>query len=64
MGEIAATSIILVLLAPKPTGNESGKGEKTAKKRKYVSQKELLDKIKLTGLVDWRQDEQKRYENS
>ena len=47
MGEIAAANIILTLLALKPTGDKSGKGEATT--QKFESQKELLDKIYLTG---------------
>ena len=59
MGEITAADIILALLAQKPTGHESGKGEATAGKRKYESQKEILDKIDLTGLGERSQNEQK-----
>ena len=59
VGEITAANIILAHLAPKPTGHESGKGEATARKRKYESQKEMLDKIDLTGLGDWSQNGQK-----
>ena len=44
---------------PKPTGYKSDKGETTAWKRKDESQKELLDKIDLTGLRDLSQYEQK-----
>ena len=47
---IETASIILALSATKPTGHEWGKGESTAGKRKYGSQKELLSKIALTGL--------------
>ena len=50
VGEITAANIILALLTPKPTGNEAGKGEATAEKRKSESQKELLDKTDLKGL--------------
>ena len=42
VGEIKAANIILVLLAPKPTGHESGKGEATTWKRKYESQKRIV----------------------
>ena len=59
VGETAAANIILALLAPKPTGNETGKDEATVEKRKYESQKELLDKIDLTGLGEWTQNKQK-----
>ena len=59
VGEIAAVNIIPALLVPKPTGHESGKNEVTAGKRKYESQKELLDKGDLTGLGEWSQNEQK-----
>ena len=57
--EIAAANIIPALLVPKPTGHELGKGKVTAWKGKYESQKELLNKIDLTGLGDWNQNEQK-----
>ena len=50
VGEITGANIILALLAPKPTGHESGKGKATTGKRKYESKIELLDKIDLTGL--------------
>ena len=40
--EIMAANIILALLAQKPTGHESGKGEATPGEKKYESQKELL----------------------
>ena len=59
VGEITAANIILALLVPKPIGHELGKGESTTRKRKYESQKELLDKINLTGLGEWSQNEQK-----
>ena len=42
MGEIAVANIILALLVPKPTGHEAGKGEATAGKRKYESQKRII----------------------
>ena len=44
VGEITAANIISALLALNPTGYESGKGKATTGKRKYESQKELLDK--------------------
>ena len=53
MGEITAVNIIPALLALRPTGDKSGKGEATAQERKYESQKELLDKNDLTRLRDW-----------
>ena len=59
MGGIATASIILALLAPKPTGPETGMGEATTGKGKYESQIELLDKIDSTGLWEWSQSEQK-----
>ena len=59
VGEITTANIILALLAPKPTGHELGKGEATARKRKFENQKELSDKIDLTGLGDWSWNEQK-----
>ena len=59
VGEIAVANIIPALMAPKPTGNEAGKGEATVEKRKYESQKEFLDKFDLTELGDWSQNEQK-----
>ena len=46
-------------LALKQTEDKSGKGEATTWKRKDESPKELLDKIDLTGLRDWSQDEEK-----
>ena len=49
VGEITATNAILALLALKPTENESGQGEATTQKGIGGSQKELLDKIDLTG---------------
>ena len=49
MGEITAVNTIPALLVLKPTRHESGKVEATTGKRKYESQKELLDKIDLTG---------------
>ena len=52
-------SQILVLLTPRQTGHETGKGESTVKKRKYESKKELLDKIDLTGLGEWSQNEKR-----
>ena len=51
--EIAAANIILALLVAKSIGHEAGKGEATVEKGKYESQKELLDKIYLTGLGEW-----------
>ena len=59
MGEIAAANVIPSLLALKPTGDKSGKGKATTQKRKDESQKELSDKIDLTGLREWSPDEQK-----
>ena len=59
VGEITATHIILAMLAPKPTWHESSKGKATTGKGKYESQKESLDKIDLTGLGEWSQNEQK-----
>ena len=56
--EIAAANIIPALLAPKPTGHGVGEKEATVEKRKTESQKEL-DKIDLTGLGEWSQNEQK-----
>ena len=56
MGEIAAANIILALLAPKPARHEAGTGEPTVEKRKYESQKELLDKIDLTWLAECTQN--------
>ena len=50
LGEITAANVIPALLVPKPNGDKLGKGEATAWKRKYESQKELLDKIDLTRL--------------
>ena len=58
MGEIAAANIILALLAPKTTGQEAGKSDATAEKRKH-KEKELLDRIDLTVLEEWSQSEQK-----
>ena len=52
VGEIAAANVILLLLAPKPTEDESCKGETITQKRKYGIQKEMLDKTDLTGLSD------------
>ena len=57
MSEITAANVILALLAPKQKGDNSDKGEATAQKRKYESQKELLDKTDLTGLRGWSQFE-------
>ena len=51
-------NIILALLVLKSTGNKSHKGKANTGKRKYGNQKELLDKIDLTGLGDWSQNEQ------
>ena len=53
VGEIAAANIIPALLALKPTGHVTGKGEATTIKKKCESQTELLDKIDLTGLGKW-----------
>ena len=39
VAEITTANNILVLLVPKPTGEESGKGEATTKKRKYMKVK-------------------------
>ena len=44
VGEIGATNIIPALLTPKPTEYKAGKGEVTTGKRKYESQRELLEK--------------------
>ena len=44
---------------PVQMGNELGKSEATTGKRKYESQKELLDKIDLAGLEKWSQNKQK-----
>ena len=57
--EITAAKIIPDLLAPKPTGNGVGEKEATTEKRKTESQKEFVDKIVLTGLGEWSQNEQK-----
>ena len=46
-------------MAPKPTGHGAGEKEASAEKRKTESQKELLDKIDLTGLGEWSQNEKK-----
>ena len=54
-----AVNIILALLTPKATGHDTGKGESTAEKRQYGSQKELWDEIHLTGLKEWNWNEQK-----
>ena len=59
MGEITAANIILALLVLKPTGHEAGKDEATVEKRKAESQKELLEKINLTGFEERSQNEQK-----
>ena len=61
MGEITAAYVILALLVLKPTGNKSGKGKATTQKWEEESQKELLDKIDLTGLRNCSQDEKKRH---
>ena len=45
MGDIAAVNIMPALLAPKPTGYESGKGKATAGKIKYESQKDVWTKL-------------------
>ena len=58
VGEIAAANIISALLTQNTTKHEAGKGEFTTEKKKYESQKELLDKIDLTGLGEWSQNEQ------
>ena len=50
MREIAAANIIPGLLALMPTGHGEGEKKATAEKRKTQSQKQLLDKIDLTGL--------------
>ena len=47
------------LLVPKRTGHEAAKNEATTEKRKAKSQKELFDKIYVTGLGEWSQNEQK-----
>ena len=57
VGEIAVANIILALLVLKPRGHEAGKGEAATGKGKYESQKELFDKIDLTGLREWSHDE-------
>ena len=59
VGEIPRAKIIPALLVPNPTGHRAGEKEATAEKRKPESQKELLDKIDLTGLGEWSQNEQK-----
>ena len=59
MGEIAAANSIPALLVTKPTGHEAGKGKATGDKGKIESPKELLDKIDVTGLGEWGQNEQK-----
>ena len=59
MGEIPVTNVILALLVPKPTEHEAGKVDVETGKRKYESQKELLDKIDLTGLGELSQNEHK-----
>ena len=56
VGEITAANIILVLLAPKPKGHETDKGEVTTRKWEYESQKELSDKIDLAGSGEWSQN--------
>ena len=57
--EITATNVIPALLALKPTEDDSHTSKTTTQKRKSESQKELLDKIDLTGLRDWNLYEQK-----
>ena len=47
------------LLAPKPTEDDSVRGKVTTWKGKSKSQKELVEKIDLTGLQDWNLDDQK-----
>ena len=56
VGEITAVNIIPALMVPKPTGHEAVKDESSAGKRKYKSQKELLDMIDLTRLGEWSQN--------
>ena len=58
VGEISAATLFQ-LLAPKPTGYEAGKDKATAEKKSAESQKELLDKIDLTGLGEWSHNKQK-----
>ena len=57
--EIAAANIIPALLVPKSTGHGAGEKEAIPEKRKTQSQEELLDKIDLTGLGKWSQNEHK-----
>ena len=45
---------------PKPIGHWMGEKESTGEKRKTESQTKLLDKIDLTGLGEWSQNEQKQ----
>ena len=59
VGEIAAVNIIPALLVPKLTGHGLGEKEAPAKKGETENQKELLDKIDLTGLEEWSGNEQK-----
>ena len=57
VGGIAVANIIPALLPLKPTGHEAGKGEATPGKGKYEIQKEILDKIDLTRLGEWCENE-------
>ena len=52
VGEIMSAGVIPTLLVPKTTRLEGSKGE-TIKKKKNEGQKEVLDKIDLTGLEQW-----------
>ena len=58
MGKLISAGVNPTLLVQKPARLEGGKRE-TVKKKKHEAQKEVLDKIDLTGLEEWSEFEQK-----
>ena len=50
VGKIMSADVNAVLLAQNPKGIEGRKGETTIKKKKNKGQKEVLDKIDLSGM--------------
>ena len=57
VGEIMPVNIIPALMVPKPTGLGADEKKVTVKKE-TERQKEMLDKIDLTGLEEWGGSEQ------
>ena len=58
VGEIMPANIIPALVPSKPTGHGADGEEATVNKKETECQKDLLDKIGLTGLEGWDESEQ------